>query len=228
MRARAGAAGRGPVSTPRPGPADNEPMAARRLLLVDASGVAPAGDRVALDREIADMAHAALVGAGQEVHRLVLADEAFEPAMSRTEREAYHSDTPIVSDDIARYADLVTSVDEIVFVYRSVWFGPPAALKGLLDRTLVPGVGFRFSERSGKVRPGLTNIRRITAVTTHGRSRREVLAAGDGGRLYLLRALRTIVHPLARRRFVAAYSIDSQDRSHDLLRRVERTLGGSR
>ncbi|MEQ8719001.1 MAG: NAD(P)H-dependent oxidoreductase [Acidimicrobiales bacterium] len=203
-------------------------MAPRRVLLVDASGVAPSGDRAALDREIADMAHAALVGAGHRVDRLVLADEAFQPAMSRAEREAYHSDTPIISDDVARYADLIRSVDEIVFVYRSVWFAPPAALKGLLDRTLVPGVGFRFSERSGKVRPGLTNIRRITAITTHGRSRREVRAAGDGGRLYLLRALRTIVHPLARRRFVAAYSIGTQDRSRQLLRRVERALGGAR
>jgi NAD(P)H dehydrogenase (quinone) len=51
-----------------------------------------------------------------------------------------------------------------------VWnFGYPAILKGFLDRVFLPGVSFRLVD--GKVKPNLTHIRKLAAVTTYGGTR---------------------------------------------------------
>ncbi len=40
-----------------------------------------------------------------------------------------------------------------MFVYPTWWSGLPAILKGWFERVMVPGVGFVFDERTGKVAP---------------------------------------------------------------------------
>ena len=55
---------------------------------------------------------------------------------------------------------------------------------------MVPGVGFRFDERTGKVKPGLGHVRRIVGISTYGSPRSHVLAVNDNGRRILTRALR--------------------------------------
>ena len=58
----------------------------------------------------------------------------------------------------------------LLLVYPTWWFGPPAMLKGWLDRIWVPGVAFRLGG-PGVLRPLLTNVRRIGVVTTYGSPR---------------------------------------------------------
>ena len=53
-----------------------------------------------------------------------------------------------------------------MFVYPTWWSGLPAILKGWLERVMVPGVGFTFDSRTGKVKPGLTHVRRIVGIST--------------------------------------------------------------
>ena len=55
-----------------------------------------------------------------------------------------------------------------MFVYPTWWSGLPAILKGWLERVMVPGVGFRFDERTHKVRPGLGQVRHIIGISTYG------------------------------------------------------------
>ena len=66
----------------------------------------------------------------------------------------------------------------------------PALLRGWLERVFVPGVAFVLDERTNKVRPGLTGVRRIIGVATYEDSRWSVLRERDNGRRVLLRALR--------------------------------------
>ncbi len=127
---------------------------------------------------------------GHEVELVDLHAIGFRAAMSTEEREAYHGDSPILDPIVQEQADLVRSVDTLVFVYPTWWSGLPAILKGWLERVMVPGVGFRFDERSGKIRPGLTNVRRLIGISTYGSPRWYVRAVNDNGRRTLLRALR--------------------------------------
>ena len=53
----------------------------------------------------------------------------------------------------------------------------------------VPGVAFDFDD-NGKVRPGLTHIRRIVGISTYGSPWTYVKLVNDNGRRMLTRALR--------------------------------------
>lgn len=149
-----------------------------------------------------------LEASGHDVDLIDLYRDGFDPVMSPAERAAYETDAPIVASDVHRYAARVKEASAIVFVYPTWWSGLPAILKGWLDRVLVPGVGFVF-DRSGRIRPGLTNIRRIVAVTTYGASTLRVHLLGDAGRRTLARTLRMNVRRRARPWWLAMYGIDT-------------------
>jgi len=151
---------------------------------------------------------AALASADHDVDVIDLHEGDFNPAMTTAGRRAYHSGQPLVEPDVADFGPRVLAAEALVFVYRATWTGMPPLLKGFVDRTLVPGVGFHLVD--GKLRRGLVRVRRLAAVAVHDRSRSEVLSVRDGGRRILLRTMRLIVHPRCRRRYVALYDTRSE------------------
>ena len=161
-------------------------------------------DDPAVDDEFRRAAEGSLAAGGHEVDVIDLHDGQFDPAMSTAGRRAYHSPEPLVESDVADFGPRVRAAEALVFVYRAGWTGISPRLKGFLDRTFVPGVGFHLVD--GKVQRGLTGVRRLVAVVVHERSRREVRRSRDPGRRILLRTLRLIVHPRCRRRFLALYA----------------------
>jgi NAD(P)H dehydrogenase (quinone) len=151
---------------------------------------------------------------------------AFEPCMSAAEREAYSSGEPILDDLVRAYADDVIWAEALVFVYPTWWFGLPAVLKGFLDRVLVPGVAFRLDPRTEKVKPGMTNIRRVVGITTYGSSRLRTRAFNDAGRRTLLRTLRLVCNRFARSKWLGLYDVDAstEEERGDFLAKVEREM----
>ncbi len=97
----------------------------------------------------------------------------------------------------------------LVVVYPTWWSGLPAVLKGWLERVMVPGVGFVFDERTDKIKPGLTNVRRLVGISTYGSPKLYVKLINDNGRRTVNRALRMSCHPLTRTRWLAMYAIDT-------------------
>ena len=181
-------------------------------------------------RALAARAVAGLRAAGHDVVVLDLYDEGFRVAMTAEERHAYHGDEPIVDPMVARHADVVTRAEVLVFVYPTWWSGLPAILKGWLERVMVPGVGFRFDERSGRVRPGLGHVRHIIGVSTYGSPRSYVRLINDNGRRTLTRALRLSCGVRVRTRWLAMYAIDTSIASdrEDFAARVEREMAALR
>ena len=182
-------------------------------------------DDPAVDGGLRRAVETALAAGGHEVDVIDLHDGHFDAAMSTAGRRAYHSSVPLVEPDVADFGPRVRAAEALVFVYRAGWTGMSPRLKGFLDRTFVPGVGFHLVD--GKVRRGLTGVRRLVAVVVHERSRREVRHGRDAGRRILLRTLRLIVHPRCRRRFVALYAtpperVAAAQRRFEV--RLERTL----
>ncbi len=107
----------------------------------------------------------ALQGSGHAVDLWDLYREGFRPALSAEERRHYHDVTrnrATVAADIER----VRAAEALVLVFPTWNFGFPAILKGWFDRVLIPGIGFHMGPTG--LRPGLTNIRRLAAVTTFG------------------------------------------------------------
>lgn len=110
------------------------------------------------------------------------------PAMTRAEREAYHSAEPLRDTTIAHHAELVQEASVIVFVFPTEWWTPPPILKAWLERTLVPGVSFVLDGR-GRVAPNLDRLRAVAGITRRTRPD-AIRAGGDGSRRMLLRTLR--------------------------------------
>ncbi len=136
--------------------------AAMRALVVHAD---PSPD--GLSASLFDTATTTLRRCGHEVAALDLYAEHFAPAMSAEERRAYLTDSPICSEQVARHAELVRWADTLVFVYPTWWAGPPAALKGWLERVLVPGVAFHLDERTNKVVSDLRHVRAVVGISTY-------------------------------------------------------------
>jgi len=179
---------------------------------------------------LAGRAVAGLRAGGHDVEVLDLYGEHFTVAMTTQEREAYHGDTPILDPLVARHADIVKRADALVFVYPTWWSGLPAILKGWLERVMVPGVGFRFDERSGKVRPGLGQVRHLIGISTYGSPRSSVRLINDNGRRTIARALRMSCGWRVRTHWLALYAIDTATPTerHEFAARVERQMAGLR
>ncbi len=157
----------------------------------------------------ADRAVAGLQAAGHQVDTIDLSASGFTAAMSLDERVAYDTDDPILDPQVAEHVALVQAAGIIVVVYPTWWSGLPAILKGWLERVLVPGVGFRFDEATGKVRPGLTHIKRIVGVSTYGSPWYAVKLVNDNGRRIITRALRMSCGFRVRTTWLAIYRMDT-------------------
>jgi len=108
----------------------------------------------------------ALTKSGWEVDDCDLNAEGFSPVLTESERRAYH-DEPGNIGPVSSYVERLRTADAMVMVFP-VWnFGYPAILKGFLDRVFLPGVSFKLED--GKVKPNLTQIRKLAAVS-HARS----------------------------------------------------------
>ena len=160
-----------------------------------------------------------LKAAGHEVDDCDLYAEGFNPVLSREERLNYHDET-ICRTPVAGYVERVLAAEALVMNFP-VWnFGYPAILKGFLDRVFLPGVSFKLE--GGSVKPTLHNIRKLGAVVTYGGSRWRAALVGDPPRKCVKRAVRAVVHPLARTRYIALYDMNNNgdDRLKAFLGRV--------
>ncbi len=190
-----------------------------RVLLVFAH---PLGD--SLNAAIRDRAVAALARNGHDVDICDLYAEGFDPVLSAAEREAYF-DAPRNRERNADHVARLFAAEGLVFVFPTWILGPPAILKGFLDRVMVPGVSFTV-DPTGKLQPNLGHIRRLAAVVTYGREWRDLWWFGDPPRRMFTRYLPWFLSRRARCRFLGLYALHRAKplRIARFLDRVEREM----
>lgn len=153
---------------------------------------------------------AGLARAGDDVRVIDLDQTDFDPRLTVDEKRR-HLEPPDTKPWIADHAEALRWAQRLVLVYPT-WFGGfPARLKGWFDRTWITGVAYTLPDGATRIHAGLTNIRRLEIVTTHGNTRWRNVLNGRPGRLIAFRTLRLLCHPLCRRRFHAVYSVDTAD-----------------
>ena len=151
----------------------------------------------------------------------LLSVHGFNAVMSAAERTAYHSEQPVISDDVRDSAERLQAAQALLFCYPTVAFNVPATLKGWLERVMVPGVAFVFDEKH-RVRPGMQNIRRIGAITTSTHGRLTRLRARDAGKRTTARTLRLSAHKRCRTTFVSVPSPLDDEGIHRIRRALRR------
>lgn len=173
------------------------------------------------DRVVAGLA------AGGHEHRIVdLHADGFDPVMSLSEWRLHRAH----ADDKAwtrEHAAHLRWADTIVWVYPTWWSGPPAILKGWVDRIWTNGLAYDHTDTG--LHPGpLTHLTRMVVVTTHGAPRWVNLVEGEVGRKMIRRTLRALCGARCRTTWMALYGIDlsGERRRKRFADRVESLFAG--
>jgi putative NADPH-quinone reductase len=154
-----------------------------------------------------DLAAATLEASGHSVELRDLYAEGFAPVLTAAQRGNFYDETAN-QDGIESHVAALRRAEALLLVYPSWWFGPPAMLKGWLDRVWVPGVAFRI-DGPGELRPLLTGIRRIGVVTTYGSRYWRLWLVGWPDRLMIRRGLRPLCSRRCRVDWIALTCMDS-------------------
>jgi len=223
---------------PPPPPETDAPR--RKLLLVHAHPD-PASYSAALAAAVKEGARAG----GHEVRQISLYEQGYGIALTREERQRYFdaSDPSRLPSDVRGALEDLSWCDSVVFVYPTWWFNLPAALKGFFDRTMQPGSSsgggslgaWEFPSASGDgasstgLRPLLTNVKRVAAVSTYGAPQHITFLAGDNGRNTIATAIRRgVFAPDCTCLWLGLYQMDSlgDEERQAFLRRVRDTFQG--
>jgi putative NADPH-quinone reductase len=163
-----------------------------------------------LSAALRDAAKAALEGAGHRVELRDLYAEGFNPVLTAEERGRYH-DIPDNLEGIEDHVASLRRAEALVLVHPTWWYGMPAILKGWFDRVWAPGVAFNLG--SGAIEPALTNIRRITIVTTYGSPTWLLWYIGRIDRKLFGRGMRRLCAPDCKVEWVTLTRMDQRTRA---------------
>lgn len=161
--------------------------------------------------------------AGAEYRLLDLHEMGFDPVLTAEERALHHA-PPEKKPWLVDQFDALRWAEHIVWVYPTWWSGPPAILKGWVDRVWAEGVAYDLPEGATTIRPKLLAVRRLTVVTTHGAPKWVNVLEGEVGKAMFLKGLRSLCRYGAKTRFLAVYGLDrvgAEERSR-FADRVER------
>lgn len=89
-----------------------------------------------------ECAKTALAARGHEVRVIDLYREGFDPVLSREEWLSYLDDTDKNITAVQSHVDSLRWAEGLMLIYPTWMYGPPAMLKGWLERTWLPGVAF--------------------------------------------------------------------------------------
>ena len=151
----------------------------------------PAAD--SFTRAVAARAQAGLRRAGHTVTVTDLDAEAFDPAMAADEWDG-RNDLARLPSALAGYTERLSQAEGLVLVYPTWWSGPPARLKGWIDRVWRTDVAFT-PKPGGFLAPKLSRLRWLVVLTSAAAPQWATrLVLGDPNR----RAVRALVLACAR------------------------------
>ena len=100
---------------------------------------------------------------GHEIQTLDIYDEWFEKGFEPVLLESEIKTAAHLTDSFWKYCSSIGDADGIIVVHPNWWDGPPALLKGYLDRVLRPGVAYKFENG---VPVGLLKAKFASVLTT--------------------------------------------------------------
>jgi NAD(P)H dehydrogenase (quinone) len=164
---------------------------------------------------------------GHELRCIDLYAEGFEPVLSLQERVDYLQNPKAIEVKVQHHVDALRWCEHIVFVFPVWYYGPPAMLKGWLDRVWLPGVAFQPPPRKGATAvPGLRHITRLTVITHGGAPWWWLKSMGDPCKKLFMRGLRAIMAKNCRSTYLQLHNTNNVSRTEceAFIRKVRRSL----
>lgn len=172
-------------------------------------------------------AERALREAGHALRVIDLYAEGFDPVLSPAEKASYLGDTAKNIAGLQPHVDALRWAEGFIVIYPTWMYGPPAMLKGWLDRCFLPGVTFGLGgSRYRPIRGKLDRVRWFCGITTSGSPWWWLRLVRDPGRSLFLRGLRPLYARGCRLDWLQLHSMNyatAEDRE-DFLQRVDRVL----
>lgn len=168
----------------------------------------------------------ALEGRGHEVRVLDLYAEGFDPVLSPDDWHDYLANTARLADRVAPHVESMRWAEALIMIFPTWMYGPPAILKGWMERVWLPGIAFDIpSGMNRRARGKLVNIRHFVVVTTSGSPRWWLWLIRDPARSMLVRGYRILFHWRCRVRWIQMYDMNHRTRGDRsaFLGRVHRT-----
>ena len=164
---------------------------------------------------------------GDTLHCLDLYAEAFQPILTREERINYLTNPGFIEASVQAHADALKWCEHLVFVFPIWFYGPPAMLKGWLERVWLPGVAFFPPPEKGAVAvPGLRHITRLTVITHGGSPWWWLKLIGDPARRLFTRGLRALMAKRCKTTWLQLHNMNNVTRAdcEAFIAKVQTTL----
>ena len=149
---------------------------------------------------------------GHDIRQHDLWVENFNPVFTPYERLNHVGDVQEKLKELPELRQHIEDLqwcDALVLVYPTWWSGQPAMLKGWFDRVLMNGVAWVLPEGAARIRPLLTNVRRLVVVTTHGSGKFINALEGESGKRTAFRSIRLMLNRRVRCEWIAMYGVDN-------------------
>jgi putative NADPH-quinone reductase len=166
--------------------------------------------------------------AGHDLRTIDLYADGFDPVLSRVERERYLGDGSANAAAVASHVEALAWAEALVFVFPIWFYGPPAMLKGWLERVWLPGVAFEIPRYKGdRARGKLQNIRLMVVITSSGSPWWWLKLIRDPARNLFVRGLRVLFAKRCRVEWLQLYNMNnaSDDDRRRFVAQVERRVG---
>ncbi len=156
---------------------------------------------------------AALRTAGHELRLIDLYAEGFDPVLSLDERRAYLSNPGLIEARVQSHVDALKWCEHLVFVFPIWFYGPPAMLKGWLERVWLPGVAFMPPPKKGDAAlPGLQHIQRLSIVTHGGAPAWLLFLIGNPAKRLFTRGLRLLMAKRCKTQWLQLHNMNNVSR----------------
>lgn len=177
--------------------------------------------RSAVLEELTEMNH--------EIRHHDLYAEEFNPVFSAYERLNHVGNIELKLQnlpDLRIHVEDIQWAEALVLVYPTWWSGQPAILKGWIDRVLMNEVAWVLPEGAARIRPLLTNIRKVVVVTTHGSTKFVNSLEGEAGKRTAFRSIRLMFNKQTRCHWIGLYALDyiTHDKRGKLVTNVRRRI----
>ncbi len=175
-------------------------------------------------------ARAAFTLAGHELRVIDLYAEGFDPILTAQDKHDYLPNTSVLLEKVAPQVEAIRWAEQLVFVFPTWFYGPPAMLKGWFERVWLPGVAFKVPDKpGGKAGPGMQHITRLTVITTSGSPWWWLKLIRDPCRSFFTRGLRALFHPRCKTTYLQLHGMNTSTpaQREAFIKKVHNTLSKS-
>ena len=151
----------------------------------------------------------ALQKAGHEIRKINLYKENFDPKLSLDEWNSYLDETHKNIKNLKQHVENLLWAEGLIFIFPTWMYGPPALLKGWLERVWLPDVAFEISSGKQNIPKGkLKHIRRFCVVTTSGSPRWWLWFIGNPGKSMLFKGYRILFNKFCKYKWLQLHDMN--------------------